>query len=224
MKIVGTLGTYSGKLAGLIFSHNKGGAYVKQFKIPTNPQTPAQTAVRERLSQLSKNWGAVLTEAQRLSWKLFADTFPIVNTLGAAQNVTGIAMYNKVNGILLNAEEGIINDPPVDLEVSSSLTMDITAAVGATAVIDLTYTPVLSATEKLYISGVINVSPGINNVKALRRHMGLSALAEASPYSFPIPAVLGNLVTGKKTSLLVQRIDTVKGSLSPGVVVEAIAT
>ncbi len=224
MKIITTLGTYSGKLGNLVFAFNKGGAYVRAKGGKTNPQTPKQTIVRERLSQLSKAWSAVLTVAQRFAWKLFADTYSVIDALGQAKNLTGIAMYNKINGILLAGGFSIIQDPPVDLDVSSSLTMAITAAVGGTSDIVLTYSPVLTADEVLYISGVVNISPGITNVKNKRRFLGVSGLAEVSPFTFSLPAEIGNLVVDQKSSLLIQRLDSTKGALSPGVVVEAINT
>jgi len=224
MKILSALGELSGSFGDITAARNKGGQYFRFRANPTNPQTAKQTLVRERLSQLSKNWSAVLSLAQRTSWKVFADTYSVIDTLGQSRNLTGIAMYNKLNGILLNASQALIADPPIDLEVSSSLTMAITAAVGGTNTVDFTYTPDPGADEVLYISGVVNISAGINNVKNLRRFMGISGLAEASPYTFTLPAEYGNLVTGQKVSFLVQRLDTTKGALSPGVVVEAIVT
>lgn len=224
MKILSALGELSGSFGDITAARNKGGQYFRFRARPTNPQTAKQTLVRERLSQLSKNWSGLLTAPQRAAWKVFADTYSVVDTLGESRNLNGIQMYNRINGALLNAGQAILADPPEDLEVSSSLTMAITAAVGGTNVVDLTYTEDPSADEVLYISGVVNISPGINNVKSLRRFMGISGAAEASPYSFTLPAEYGNLVTGQKVSLLIRRMDTTKGALSPGVVAEAIIT
>lgn len=223
MLINSMIGEMSGSMGGITASHNAGGSYFRKRVIPVNAQTPKQTAVREAFSFLSKAFGTLLSAAQQLAWKTFSTSHPMPNRLGFAKVLSGIAMYKKLNGILTQAGFDVITDPPVDLDVSSSVSMEITAAVAAGNAIELTYAPVLGATEALYVSGVVNISPGINNANSLRKFVGVSGLAEASPFTMTLPAEFGNLTEGKKISLKVRRVSSTKGALSPGVVVEAIS-
>lgn len=86
----------SGSLAGTVFSHNKGGMYVRNRSIPTNPATAAQQNVRNALKQLTTGW-ADLTAAQRLAWSTYATNVPILNKLGAARPIPALAMYLRCN-------------------------------------------------------------------------------------------------------------------------------
>ena len=224
MKLLSVLGELSGSMGDITAARNKGGMYLRFRARPTNPQTPKQTAVRERLGGLSKRWSQFLTEAQRIAWKLLADTYSVVDVLGESRNLTGIAMFNKLNGVLLNAGESVVYDPPIGMDVSSTEALEITTAVGAATDCVLTFSPVLGATEVLYINGVVNISPAINNVKKLRRFFGVSAASALSPLTFDIPTEFGALVSGAKMSLMVNRLETTSGALSPGVVVEKIIT
>ena len=55
------------KIGGQVASKNRGGAYMRNKVTPVNPQTAAQTAIRNRLAGLSQAWRA-LTAAQRAAW------------------------------------------------------------------------------------------------------------------------------------------------------------
>ncbi len=63
----------SGSVAGLTFSRNKGGNYLRGRAIPTNPNSPLQQAVRSIMSQLTANWLNVLTAIQRVAWETYAE-------------------------------------------------------------------------------------------------------------------------------------------------------
>jgi hypothetical protein len=79
----------SGSVDGLVFSHNRGGRYVRRRQIPTNPNSSAQQNIRALFSDAMARWRDVLTAAQRAAWKLYADNTPIVNALGDTIYLTG---------------------------------------------------------------------------------------------------------------------------------------
>ena len=84
MKFKGTLiGEASGSIASLTFSHNRGGQYVRQRTIPTNPNTVFQQAIRSLVSELTSRWQNTLTEAQRAAWDQYAVQVPLLDPLGA---------------------------------------------------------------------------------------------------------------------------------------------
>lgn len=93
----GTITTaISGKIDGLVFSHNAGGKYIRNLAIPTNPNTIFQQVVRTAVAGLTATWQA-LTQAQRDAWELYADNVLITNRVGDQVNISGMAMYVRSN-------------------------------------------------------------------------------------------------------------------------------
>ena len=92
----GGVAAISGKLGGTVFASNKGGAYMRNFKVPTNPKTSYQEDARDSLAQYSNEW-RTLTDEQRESWVAWAATHPVVDRLGASRNLTGSQAYVKIN-------------------------------------------------------------------------------------------------------------------------------
>jgi len=88
MKIVNAFGEFSGKLAGMVFARNRGGAYVRRYVTPLNPSTSKQRAVRERFALRANEWQQ-LGEDARAAWHEYANTkfLPLVGTgNGTGQN------------------------------------------------------------------------------------------------------------------------------------------
>jgi len=65
-------GMLSGKLGGNVFSHNKGGQYVRQYVIPVNPDSAQQLFVRSRFGMAVSSYHA-LTPEQKTGWTAFAN-------------------------------------------------------------------------------------------------------------------------------------------------------
>lgn len=97
------LGQASGSLAGVTFSHNKGGEYVRRRAIPTNPNSTFQQAVRGIVAALSNHWLNTLTAAQRAAWETYAENVTIVDRLGDPIYITGLNHYVRSNTPLLQA-------------------------------------------------------------------------------------------------------------------------
>ena len=60
-----------GKLGGIVYSRNTGGAYARQKVSPVQPRTPSQLNQRSRMAETSKLWDT-LTQNQREAWKSFS--------------------------------------------------------------------------------------------------------------------------------------------------------
>lgn len=98
MKFKGTIGDMqSGSLAGIVASHNRGGTYYRERRIPVNPATSFQVAVRGFVSNLTSNWLNLLTEAERDAWDQYALNVLIPDALGDPRNVGGLGMYVRSN-------------------------------------------------------------------------------------------------------------------------------
>lgn len=105
MKFKGTIiGEASGSLASMVFSHNRGGQYIRQRTIPTNPNTTKQQVIRGLVSQLTSYWNNVLTTAQRTAWDIYAEAVPLLDPLGEARNVGGLGMFIRGNVARLQAD------------------------------------------------------------------------------------------------------------------------
>lgn len=102
----------SGSLNGLTFSHNRGGMYIRNRSIPTNPGTALQAAVRNYFSSLAKRWQQVLTASQRQAWSDYGTNVPIVDALGEPRNLTGLQHYLRSNTPRLQAGLDVVDDGP----------------------------------------------------------------------------------------------------------------
>lgn len=86
----------SGRVAGQVYAHNKGGAYVRRFSVPTNPSSQRQQDQRTIFGNASAAWRN-LTNIQMDAWKAWAQTHPVINRLGAAIILSGQGAYVQIN-------------------------------------------------------------------------------------------------------------------------------
>lgn len=87
------MGTASGSLGGMTASRNRGGQYLRQRTVPTNPNSTRQAAVRASMAAAVTAWTTVLTEAQRLAWATYAANTPRTDSLGQEIVLTGQQAY-----------------------------------------------------------------------------------------------------------------------------------
>lgn len=109
----------SGSIAGITYSHNRGGMYVRARSTPTNPNTPQQQTLRSIMTQLSTRWTGGLTIAQRTGWETYAANVPLIDRLGEPRTVTGMNMYNRSNVPRLQAALARIDDAPTVFDLGS---------------------------------------------------------------------------------------------------------
>jgi len=87
----------SGSVAGVTASHNRGGTYLRQRSIPTNPGTSPQAVARGIMSSLVNAWSGELTAAQRTAWSTWALNVPFTNRVGDQVNIGGLGAYVGAN-------------------------------------------------------------------------------------------------------------------------------
>lgn len=155
----------SGSVGGTTYGHNRGGMYARGRGLPTNPNSPAQQAVRQAFGTSSAAWAA-LTEAQRTGWSTYAAGTPTTNALGDPLTLTGQQMFNRVNAIGSQPGGFTFADAPVTLGLSvlgtSGIVIDtvgqdvhgdVAAAEWAAALngrLYVYYSPVVKATVNYY--------------------------------------------------------------------------
>ena len=208
-------GQISGRLASTIFSHNKGGPYVRNGTIPTTSTTEYALAAKAALQAASATWQG-FTAAQRLAWSSFALENPVTNRLGKSITLSGIAAHNGIFCRLTAAGLAPIAAPPIDPAPSPLLTLVQTCDRGLTT-FDLVYTATpLAATHYLWIQACVNSSPAVNYVENRLRLIGISAAAQASPFDHEalLTARLGAQVDDQSVTVLVSVLDSATGLLS----------
>lgn len=210
-----TVAALSGSIGGTVFSHNRGGAYIRNRSIPiTSGSVEAQNA-RARLATASTAWQG-LTDAQRLAWVGWALQNPVTNALGFPRHLTGHQAYVSLNVRL--AVDGIspITAPPIVPAPDGLLTLVQDADIGVGDVEAVFAASPLGATEKLWIQAAVTNSVGINNVNNLYKFCGTSSAAETTPFDDQslIEARLGALVEGTKLHVKISVFDTDTGLLS----------
>lgn len=140
MLFIPTIGSaLSGKLGGIVASHNAGGSYFRLFVIPTNPNTVFQIAVRALMAQLTAIWSTNLTQAQRDSWDLYADNVKIVNRIGLKVNISGEAMYVRCNIPRLQGGGARVDDGPADFNLGAMSRASVSNATVAGQSMDVAF-------------------------------------------------------------------------------------
>ena len=113
MLFVPTIGAkLSGKIGGIVASHNAGGAYFRLATVPTNPNTLFQQAVRTAVAALTVAWQDTLTQPQRDAWDVYGKNVLITNRIGEQVNISGLAHFVRSNvGRLQNSLTSIVAAP-----------------------------------------------------------------------------------------------------------------
>lgn len=179
------LGHLSGRVAGIVFSHNKGGPYVRSGTTPTNPNTSRQQITRSILASYSTFWLSNLDQASRDAWDVWAATHPVKNAFGEDVYITGLCWYVKCCARLSDAALSAPSLPPTEgaPDGYNALACDISA----TSTVDVTFAPALGATEAMQLWASLPVTLGSTpNLKQCRL-VGYSGLAEASPWAATLP-------------------------------------
>lgn len=87
----------SGSIGGVVWSHNRGGQYLRSRVTPVNPNTVFQQVVRSLVSALASLWTDGLTQLQRDAWDSYGAGVPVRNRMGNMITLTGLNMYVRSN-------------------------------------------------------------------------------------------------------------------------------
>lgn len=129
----------SGKIGGAVYSHNRSGNYIRNWRSPVNPNTAFQQAVRNAMSALQTRFAQTLTAAQRTGWATFAANVPRTNTLGDSINLTGQQWYVACNTYRLQASVAVVDAPPTVFEMAT-ITLPVPTITAAGTTVSLAYT------------------------------------------------------------------------------------
>jgi hypothetical protein len=208
-------GQISGRVGSVVYSHNRGGPYVRNGTIPVTVTSTDALAQKARVAYLSQAWRD-LTSTQQLAWEAWADVNQVINRLGARIRLTGHQSYIRLNTNVIYWGNPPISDPPILPAPApcSSLSLAVDIAAGTA---EVTYAPTpLDTDDRLRCWVAVVDSPGITYVHNLLRLTATSAKAHASPLDIytAITARFGSLVAGQTIHLQADVCTDTNGQIS----------
>jgi len=113
IKFAAPISAARGTIGGTVFSANGSGPYIRSWRMPSNPQTPAQMPHRGQWTMFPSLWSA-LSSAQRADWAAYAadPDQELTNSLGEPYYANAYNWFVRINGHLLDVGESVRDDPP----------------------------------------------------------------------------------------------------------------
>jgi len=190
----------SGSIAGTTFSHNRAGQYTRNRRTPTNPVGTGRRAfMRAAFGAAATAWSS-LTAAQQAQWTNYANSYPIVDSLGQSIKLTGAQMFNSINTQLQNCGQAISDVVPVDNTTTAPSASVFT--VTHLGVITITLSGTGAATDFILIAFSAPLSAGVSFNKTFwqQTHVAASSVGGAA-YGSAYVAQFGTIPAGKKVFL-----------------------
>jgi hypothetical protein len=224
IKLGSNIADARGKLNGHVFSHNRGGNYVRNKVTPVNPRTASQTTVRARLAQYAQSWRN-LTQAQIAAWNAAVAGYQKSNIFGDLKSPTGLQLYIKVNNNLIASGGSAISSPAAPKGVSV-VTAGVLTYTSGTPALSLAYSANVPALTRVKVFATPPMSAGISFVKSQFRLITTLASASVSPANIlsVYTAKFGSVgAVGTKIFVAIQFVDQTSGVASPRQIVSAIS-
>lgn len=134
-----------GKINGSVASKNRAGAYVRTKVTPSNPQSIAQSAVRNSFSVISSLWRN-LTEVQRSSWNSAVSNWTKTDIFGDIKTPSGFNLFMRLCTPLQNTFGDVIITSYAPQPVAMPLFSTLTSVAPTTA----------GVATQLVINGAVN--------------------------------------------------------------------
>jgi hypothetical protein len=171
-QIAAPLSGIRGTVAGLVYSANRSGTYVKGWSMCTNPSTIDQVWQRGQLAQAGAAW-RTLSTAEQLDWETFAMTPPETdyNSLGDVYVLSGFGWFTRI--FLRRRRTGQVDDliAPVSTptDMPQTFTLELHPATGAAedAVLGYTEDDFLAHYAILQLS----IAPGVGTNTQTSRYL-----------------------------------------------------
>ncbi|MCH7928573.1 MAG: hypothetical protein IID03_11450 [Candidatus Dadabacteria bacterium] len=190
IKFGGPIMDARGKIAGLVFSANTHGAYIRRKVTPVNPATVAQLLVRSRFTTNSQAWRN-LTDDERKGFIEQKDNFKTTDIFGDLKSPTGQNLFIKLNQNILQISETPITAVPLPEDVPGFTSLVLVADTGG-GTLTLTFDPAIDAAVKVLVTATAPLSPGVNFVKADFRIVAVLDSAESSPKDLAAEYIVKN--------------------------------
>jgi len=208
-------GQVSGRVGSSVFSHNRGGTYIRNGTIPKKVLSPAAIAAKARLTTLSRQWQAIAAD-DRMAWTTWAATNPITNRLGGKTVLAPHMAYMQLNARLNLGGFAEISLPPITPAPAPLTSLSLACAAGAgTAVLTTAPTPV-GATLALWVEAAVVDLPSQTYLENIWKTIEVSSINQAT--GMDVAATLenrfGSMMEGQIVHVRVSVIDSLTGLLS----------
>ncbi len=212
----GLSGSINKQAGGHTFTKNN---VVRRRVVPTNPQTAAQSLVRNAFNFLTTAWSN-LTETQRQQWEdarndpywLIPD--PLTG-VGRKAN-SGKSLFILVNFNLLQANDNlgapsVVTTSPSVSEPNDVISIDSVVADASSDTLTVTYTKT-GSDEVILVRSTPAVSPGTMRLTSVKSDLrDASGILGASPAAVPDQAGVYTGQTGQKVFYQIWAIHTTTG-------------
>ncbi len=218
------IGSASGSVGGTVFSRNRYGVYMRTKGVPVDVASDSQLAVRAAITAASAAWRN-LGDAERASWKTYAQENPIMDALGQSQVLAPNAAYVQLNSRISLFGGTLISTPPIVAAPDPLTSIGLEVDLGAGAV-ELTFEPTPVPANHVYVvrAAVVN-SPGRTYLKNIWRIISPIDAAEASPWAdlqSELEARFGTLVDDQIVHVSVSVLSLLTGLYSSPMVDDAV--
>lgn len=201
----------SGKINGFVASRNRAGAYFRTKVTPVNPQTGAQSIVRNRLTSLSQAWRG-LTQAVRDGFNSAVADYAKTDIFGDLKNPSGFNLWQRLNNNLLAVGSAILTEVPNAGSVFGFTTLSATADASDSS-LTLTFTNAIPVGSAVKVFATPPVSAGKSFVKSEYRMIDVLTSSDTSPADVGAAweAKFGNLVAGQVIFVKLVAVNTATG-------------
>lgn len=167
------------KLAGIVFSANTHGAYIKRRVTPVNVASPAQLLVRSNFTKNSQAWRG-LSDDERKGFIEQKDNFKTTDVFGDLKSPTGQNLFIKLNQNLLQINEATISLVPTPVAVLGFIALALVADT-TVGTLTATFDPAIDVDTKVIVFATAPLSAGVNFVKAEFRKIAILDTTDVSP-------------------------------------------
>jgi hypothetical protein len=190
-------------VVGTVFSHNRGGAYMRGRTMPVNPNTELQAISRENLTAAANFWKDNLTDPQRQAWATYADGTPVVNRVGDQRTLSGQQMFVRSATARLSAGVPIVGEGPTATGGGPMPTESVVLTLGITDGLEGTFEivePAVGTVIAVYLGRP--VSPSRTPAHESERFVAAVAVDESDfPVLVATSALPWDFTVGQKTRL-----------------------
>jgi hypothetical protein len=230
------VGSTSGKLNGSVGSHNRGGAYLRNKGIVSNPSTPRQSSSRAVLGAVSSSWRQ-LTDEQRATWQAATTFFPFQDRLQQTLIPSGFQLFTGLNINLfgVSGDQLTIAPAAVTMPGLSSNTFTLTVDTSGAAPVVVTDLEVNFINEASGIEFAVQaeyttgISPGVSNPGSrYLRAMGFAPIPSGTTGVLDVSEVFayedtfGVPTVGARVFVRTRVVASNTGQVSPWVINSAI--
>jgi hypothetical protein len=206
----------SGKIGGVVFARNRGGAYARSYAIPTRVTSDNAQQIKAAFAAASQAY-ANLTTAQIAAWDQYGQENPVSNRIGQLITLKGQSWFVGCNSRLIGSGESQISLPPIlaapVIAVADNPVVDVSDVL---ATIDVA-AHTADASIRIVVYGARSVSAGKRYLENLYTTVYLSdAGASGTTLSFgsELTAKLGSLQAGVTYHFKVVMLDIRTGLIS----------